>query len=214
MQDLRLTECKFNPNPRWEVPLTSTKAPVYVVPDLFDQNGYDLCYIEQLYAIANSDTDLINTHRAHRTALRQKWMDQKFKDEGAVLNHALLFERKGYSGRALEQLKEWAKTSPAYYKLINIKPKWGLDFSMDYYDSEGNTFEVLHWEYDGFDFNEINDKKQEVEKQLISIDWDAAAKEILKRKDEWYSLDFFAQSDYKCNYFGIGSERWKMVVWS
>lgn len=184
----------------------------YVTPDLFDQNGYDLCLTEKMYADRNNT--LYEYHRTHRAAIRQPWLEQQYKPEGAVLNHALLFERKGYTGRALEQLKYWAKHYPAYYRLINIKPKWGLDFSMDYYDSEGNTFEVLHWEYDGFDFDEINDKKQEVEQQLISIDWDDAAKEILKRKDEWYSLDFFAQSDYKCNYFGIGSERWKMVIWS
>lgn len=214
MQDLKLTDSQFNPNPYWEVPLDSKRPLTYVTPDLFDQNGYDLCWIEELSCVANQAANQLQSHRSHRSALRSKWLAQPYKKEGAVLNHALLFERKGYTGRALEQLKEWAEDQPAYYRLINIKPKWGLDFSMDYYDREGNTFEVLHWEYDGFDYNEINDKKQEVEQQLISIDWDDAAKEILKRKDEWYSLDFFQQSDYKCNYFGIGSERWKMVVWS
>lgn len=212
MCDLKVTPYQFNPNPYWEVPVGMNRPFPYVTPDLFDQNGYDLCLIEKMYADRNNTQ--YDYHRQHRTAIRQPWLDQPYKAEGAVLNHALLFERKGYTGRALEQLKNWAQHYPAYYRLINIKPKWGLDFSMDYYDREGNTFEVLHWEYDGFDFNEINDKKQEVEQQLISIDWDDAAKEILKRKDEWYSLDFFAQSDYKCNYFGIGSERWKMVVWS
>lgn len=212
MQDLILTNNKFNSNPYWEVPLNS-KAPLhYVTPDLFDQNGYDLCMVERLYA-DNNNTQYAY-HRTHRTAIRQNWFEQNYKKEGAVLNHAFLFERKGYNGRALDQLKEWSKDQPAYYRLINIKPKWGLDFSMDYYDHEGNTFEVLHWEYDGFDFNEINDMKLDVEDYLFEIDWDDAAKELLKCKDEWYHLDFFAQSDYKCNYFGIGSERWKMVVWS
>lgn len=212
MQDLILTDCKFNPNPYWEVPLEASRPISYVVHDLFDQNGYDLSPVEKLYADKNSTPT--EAHRSHRTAIRQRWFDQRWKNEGAVLNHALLFERKGYTGRALEQLNEWAKVYPVYYKMINIKPKWGLDFSMDYYDSDGNTFEVLHWEYDGFEFNEINDKKQEVEQVLLGIDWDDAAKEILKCKEEWYHLDFFKQSDYKCNYFGIGSERWKMVVWN
>ena len=99
-------------------------------------------------------------------------------------------------------------------KLINIKPKWGMDFSMDYYDSDGNTFEVLHWEYDGFDYDEMYSKKLSVEKILCDIDWDDAAKQLLKRKNDWYNLDFFKQSDYKCNYFGIGQERWKMIVWN
>lgn len=212
MQDLKLTDAKLNPDPYWEVPLNSTQPIMFTDTNVFDQNGYDLCSIEQLYAGKNL------THsehvRNHRYALRQSWMLQDYKREGAVLNHANLFERKSYTGRALEQLKGWAESYPIFYRLINIRPKWGLDFSMDYYDSQGNTFEVLHWEYDGFDYNEIQDKKLEVEQQLLSIDWDDAAKEILKRKDEWHHLDFFAQSDYKCNYFGIGSERWKMVIWN
>lgn len=212
MHDLVVTSNKFNSNPYWEVPVNCYEVPPYSTPDLFDQNGYDLCLVEKMFCCVNDGA--YESHRQHRAAIRQTWIEQPYKEEGAVLNHALLFERKGYTGRALEQLNEWAKVYPAYYRLINIKPKWGLDFSMDYYDREGNTFEVLHWEYDGFDHDEINDKKLEVEQQLVSIDWDDAAKEILKRKDEWYHLDFFKQSDYKCNYFGIGSERWKMVVWS
>ena len=212
MQDLTLTSNQFNPNPYWEAPVYNDEVPPYVIPDLFDQNGYDLCLVEKMFCSANGGS--YESHRRHRAAIRQTWMTQPPKIEGAVLNHALMFERKGYTGRALDQLKQWAKVYPAYYRLINIKPKWGLDFSMDYYDSEGNTFEVLHWEYDGFGFDEIQDKKLEVEETLVRMDWDAAAKEILKLKDHWYHLDFFAQSEYKCNYFGIGQERWKMVVWS
>lgn len=208
---LRLTDNKLEPNPYWEVPLASEKPLVYYVADLYDQNGYDLSYTEQLYCNVNHGHK--ENHRAHKVALRKKWFEQSYKNEGAVLNHAMLFERKGYAGAAREQLQQWAKTYPAYYKLLNIKPKWGLDFSMDYYDSQGNTLEVLHWEYDGFDYNEINQIKQKMEPILLSIDWDDGAKQLIKKKDEWYSLDFFAQSEYKCNYFGICHERWKMVVW-
>lgn len=212
MQDLIATDNQFNSNPYWEVPIYNDEVPPYETPDLFDQNGYDLCPAEIMFCHANNGS--YESHRYHRAAIRQTWLEQPYKEEGAVLNHALLFERKGYTGRALEQLHRWAKIYPAYYRLINIKPKWGLDFSMDYYDREGNTLEVLHWEYDSFDFNEIQDKRLEVEESLVRMDWDAAAKEILKLKDHWYHLDFFAQSEYKCNFFGIGSERWKMVVWS
>ena len=209
---LQLTTNNFNPNPYWEIPLDSKKPITYIVTDLFDQNRYDLCFIEQLYADKNKSH--VEKHRSHISALRKAWFTQSYRKEGAVLNHALLFERKGYSGAALDQLKSWAVDQPVYYRLINIKPKWGLDFSMDYYDSDGNTFEVLHWEYDCFDYDEAVEAKERAECVLNQIDWDDAAKELLKRKDEWYGLDFFSQSDYKCDYFGIGSERWKMIVWS
>jgi len=211
LQDLILTSNQFNSNPYWETPLTSNSPVAFSDTNIFDQDGYDLCSVEQLYAYKNQT--IVSRVCNHRSALVQNWMTQPYKKEGAVLNHSNLFERKGYTGQALDQLNSWAKSLPIFYRLINIRPKWGLDFSMDYYDSDGNTFEVLHWEFDGFDYNEINDKKHTVEQHLISIDWDDAAKEILKRKDEWYSLDFFAQSEYKSKYIGIDSERWKMVVW-
>lgn len=211
MQDLKLTDNTFDRNPYWDRPLSATRPLVPYHTDLFDQNGYDLTQVEKLFAAENMC--LTQRHRAHRDAIRQHWMVQTYKNEGAVLNHALLFERKGYAGDALDQLKSWAKTYPYYYKMINIKPKWGLDFSIDYYDSSGNTFEVLHWEYDGFDVDEILEMKEKVESKLVSIDWDDAALNVLKHKDEWYGLDFFAQSAWKCEYFGICEERWKMVVW-
>ena len=84
---------------------------------------------------------------------------------------------------------------------------------MDYVDQAGNVFEVLHWEYDGFEYDEIENRKQLMETKFAGIDWDEAASKILKQKDQWHHLDFFAQSDWKCNYFGIEKERFKMVIW-
>jgi hypothetical protein len=70
-----------------------------------------------------------------------------------------MFERKGYSGEALQQLTTWAGYRPQFHKLIAMRPKWGLDFSIDYADREGNVFELLHWEYDGFEHDEIAEQK-------------------------------------------------------
>ena len=52
----------------------------------------------------------------------------------------------------VDYLTDWAKKNNLIYKLIAIRPKWGLDFSIDYVDNEGNAFEIFHWEFDGFDF--------------------------------------------------------------
>ena len=124
-----------------------------------------------------------------------------------------MFERKGYSGEALQQLTTWAGYRPQFHKLIAMRPKWGLDFSIDYCDKEGNVFELLHWEYDGFEYNEIADKKANMEEFLLNQDWDERAAEMLKRKDEWHSLGFFEQSEWKTRFFGIDKERFKMVLW-
>ena len=132
---------------------------------------------------------------------------------GAHLNHAFLFERKGYSGAALEQLKEEAEYTPLLYKLINYKGKWGVDFSMDYVDKKGNSMEIVHFEYDSYDFEEIQKMKKYVEEVVEKVDWEHAAKILLRDKDEWINLEFFAQSKWKTDYFGLPAERFKMNAW-
>lgn len=210
--DLILTGSRFDPDGFWSRPVDKLIfMPITEDLELFDQNGYDLTELEKRYAAAN-DTETY-THRAHRTAIKSPWFNQKSKRVGAILNHSLLFERKAYTGPALEQLRQHARRLPLIHKVIAMRPKWGLDFSMDWVDDEGNAFEVLHWEYDCFDYQEAQDVKLRVEPMLMAVDWDDAGQQLLKRKHEWHHLDFFAQSDWKCNYFGIVRERFKMVIW-
>ena len=212
MNNAVITDNQLDPNGYWDKPV----AKLVFIPtasdlDLFDQNGYDLTELEKHYASSNMAG--ADSHRCHRTALKQAWFTQTAAIEGAHLNHSLLFERKAYTGAALAQLKHWAVKLPLVHKLIALRPKWGLDFSMDYVDREGNTFEILHWEYDGFDYDEIAEAKLKIEPVLAGIDWADAAQQLIQRKDQWHHLDFFQQSDWKCNYFGVPKERFKMVSW-
>lgn len=206
-----VTPYKFDPSSYWTKSLNFDKTPPREYVDLFDQNGYDLTELEKMYSVVN-ETPYI-PHRCHKFSIKKSWIVQEWKQEGAILNHSFLFERKGYAGKALLELNKWAKVDPIFYKIINIRPKWGLDFSMDYCGRDGETFEVLHYEYDGFSFDEIDQVRKYLEKKFLTIDWDEAAKEILRLKEEWINLDFFSQSDWKCNFFGIPKERFKMVTW-
>lgn len=209
MLDLTLTDNYFDANGYWSEPMSKlVYAPTVGDLDLFDQNGYDLTVLEQHFIVSNC-----RTHRQHRHCLKRDWITQTEKIEGAVLNHSLLFERKGYNGAALDQLHFWAKELPLVHKVIAMRPKWGLDFSMDYVDRSGDVFEVLHWEYDGFDYEEVQFRKLQVQAKLVTTDWDDAGRSILAHKDQWHHLDFFAQSEWKCKYFGIVNERFKMVIW-
>lgn len=208
-----LTDSQLNPNGYWSNPV----AKILYIPtaedlSLFDQNGYDLTQLEKHFAYSNFAKPRL--HRDHIHALKYDWFKQDPMIEGTVLNHSYLFERKAYADQALEQLQYWAKELPLIHKLIAMRPKWGLDFSMDYVDRAGNAFEVLHWEYDGFSHEEIAAVKAAVEPVLQAIDWADAAANLIKYKHEWHHLDFFAQSDWKCNYFGISKERFKMVIWN
>ena len=123
------------------------------------------------------------------------------------------FERKGFTGGAKEQMVEFAEKCPLVHKVLQIKPKWGLDFSIDYADAEGNVFEVLHWEWDSFDHDEIVEKKKYMDDFLQAQDFDEMALRLLDKKSEWHHLGFFEQSDYKTQFFGIEKERFKMVLW-
>lgn len=209
--NLQISNNEFDQSPAWTTPIDKLFPPIACDMALFDQNGYDLTDLEKRYDEVNGNRQKL--HRTHRTAIKQDWLMQSEKDEGAVLNHSMLLERKSYSGAALEQLHFWARSVPLVYKIISIRAKWGLDFSMDYVDRKGNTFEVLHWEFDGFEFDEIELRRIKYQEKFASIDWDDAAHSLLLAKDKWHNLDFFAQSEWKCGYFGIESERFKQVIW-
>jgi hypothetical protein len=210
---LHLTDNKFNPNPYWTERIKSVFAcPPKETVELFDQNGYDLTKLEQLYAVANGVNTTKHRDGEHIT-LRKTWFEDSKPQDGAHINHAVMFERKGYTGEALNQLKSWSNGNPHLHKLIAMKPKWGLDFSIDYCDREGNVFELLHWEYDGFEYQEIQDKKDYMDKFLLEQDWNDRAKIMLERKSEWHHLPFFEQSEWKTRFFGIEKERFKVVLW-
>ena len=210
---LHLTDSKFNTSPYWSKPLTNIFAcPPKDLVDLFDQNGYDLTKLEQLYAVANGENTTKHRDAEHIT-LRKTWFEDDSPESGPHINHSVMFERKGYTGEALAQLKSWTQYRPHFHKLVAMKPKWGLDFSIDYCDRQGNVFELLHWEFDGFEYNEIADKKANMEEFLLNQDWDDRAKIMLERKEEWHKLGFFEQSEWKTRFFGIDKERFKMVLW-
>jgi len=68
--------------------------------NLFDQNGYHLTRVEQSFLEPNGYRAI---ERRHEDCLRYDWLIWDKRD-GAHINHSDLFERKGFSGEALEQL--------------------------------------------------------------------------------------------------------------
>jgi hypothetical protein len=176
--------------------------------NIFDQNGYILTKLEQRYYQELSE------HRGPwEHSFQKPWFTQHEIWHGPVLNHALLLQRKGFSEAAYEQLEHWAGFKPILWKVAKIRPKWGLDFSIDYTDDSGNVFEILHWEWDAFNFNEVNERKEKYQELFLNWDWQHIAEQMLNKKDQWYNLDFFGQSAWKCNFLGIEHEQFKMVCW-
>ena len=177
--------------------------------DLFDQNGYHLTKAEQAFLTRNGYQPIV---RRHEDCLRHDWFIWD-KREGAHINHADLFERKGFKDCAFDQLLAIAEQdNPMLYKLVKMKPKWGIDISIDYV-SEDAVFEVFHYEWDAFDYYAVMEKKHELEYFVLNQDWDDIALKLWKRKDEWYHLDFFDQTKWRTDYFGLSPEKFKNVIW-
>lgn len=200
----------FDPNPYWKIELENADVLQDVVCiNLFDQNGYHLTKAEQSYADINGYPKNI---RRHETVLRQPWITYD-KYNGAHINHSDLFERKAYSDAALDQLNSYAINNPMLYKLIKMKPKWGIDISIDYVSADA-VFEVFHYEWDSFEYDLIAEKKLEIEKFVLNQDWDDVATRLWQMKDEWFYLDFFEQTNWRTDYFGLSPEKFKNVIWS
>lgn len=177
--------------------------------DLFDQNGYHLTKAEQEFAIRNGYD---KAFRRHEDCLRQDWLVWD-KKSGAHINHSDIFERKGFKGDALEQITAIGEDiNPMLFKLAFMKPKWGIDISIDFV-SPTSAFEVFHYEWDSFNYEEVMQKKLEIEELVLRLDWDEVAVDIWDLRNQWYHLDFFEQSKWRTNYFGISPEQFKHVIW-
>tara|TARA_B100001113_G_scaffold33159_1_gene23589 strand:+ start:1166 stop:1795 length:630 start_codon:yes stop_codon:yes gene_type:complete len=177
--------------------------------DLFDQNGYHLTKAEQAFLVRNGYQPV---ERRHEDCMRYDWIlwDKK---EKAHINHSDIFERKGFSDQALDQLHAVAENhNPMLYKLIKMKPKWGIDISIDYVSPDA-VFEVFHYEWDAFEYDAVMEKKEEIEQFVIHKDWDDIAQVLWNRKNEWYNLDFFEQTEWRTNFFGLSPEKFKNVIW-
>lgn len=207
---MRLTDNTLHSSPYFLDPtedINTLRDPNSV--DLFDQNGYHLTKAEQAFLSYNG---YATVERRHEDCMRYDWLVWDKRD-GAHINHSDLFERKGFKSVALEQILYLAQESnPMLFKLAKMKPKWGIDISIDYV-SEDAVFEVFHYEWDSFEYDAVMEKKLEIEKLVLNLDWDEVAKDLWKKKDQWYNLDFFDQTKWRTDYFGLSPEKFKNVIW-
>ena len=166
---LQITNNKFDQDGYWRIPIEKTSLllqqdSVY----LFDQNGYHLTPTEMAYA------DIVKyptIHRRHEWMLCKDWMVTKEINCGPHINHCQLLERKSFADEARQQMTFYATRNPLLWKLIRMRPKWGIDMSIDYVDSTGNVFEVFHYEWDNFDYESVQAKKEEIERHT-DRDWE------------------------------------------
>lgn len=136
--------------------------------EYFDKDGFELTELEQVYYHYNFV--YIGKHLHHKCA-QTDWITSTNRI-GPVVDHSMILHRYGFAGAALEQLKHGAQHyNPGLYKLIQIKPKWGLDFSLDYIDTD-RVVELLHFEIDYDNYDSACFGKKVLETNILATDWE------------------------------------------
>lgn len=161
----------------------------------YDKDGFELNHAEQkYYSIMGYKLNNCLNHNAYAI----DWYSNS--DPNLLLDHSLILFRCEYSDCAAKQLTALSKSVPQASLLLNTKAKWGFDFALDAVDDNGDVYEVLHIEYDSKNYQEFMQELNKVQQRIDSIDWLAAATDILKKRSEWQSLSGFMQNDWKARY--------------
>jgi hypothetical protein len=167
----------------------------------FDKDGYEVpTPLEHLHYEENG-IELNREIQFHIAPVQEWYRDIEQSEHGLVLDHCMLLTRYAFAGAAREQIQEVCINRPILQKLLNIKPKWGIDFSLDYVTHDV-VMEVIHIEQDFDTVDEAYAAKQRLESIIDNTDWYEGAMQLWKRKDEWQNLSSDDHSDYKAQFFG------------
>ena len=113
----------------------------------FDNDGFELSYLEQEYYRENN---VLLTNCLNHTCCQKEWL--KCEDEKFKVDHSLLLQRFYFTDEAQLQLISKKDKFPQLNKYLRLKPKWGLDFALEYYDKD-QALEVIHIEVDYNNYN-------------------------------------------------------------
>ena len=177
----------------------------------FDREGYELLPIEQMYYEANNVALHAEKVLAHETgsndewkAFVQRWFEptETYPNHFFKLDHSFCVTRFGFNGEAREQIRKFVEKRPELNKLLNIRPKWGTDFCVDYISAD-ECFELVHWEWDFLDISELAEHIEKMENIVEKTCWSdiVDAVKIFRRNN--VSLDSEAEGNYKANLFGL-----------
>ena len=91
--------------------------------------------------------------------------------------------------------------------------KKGLPVDVKITSYKDKVFEVFHYEWDSFNYDSVMEKKHEIEYFVINQDWDDIAESLWSKKNQWINLDFFEQTKWRTDFFGLSPEKFKNVIW-
>ncbi len=136
----------FTNDPYLTKPIQRTLVETLPFKD-FDKDGYEVpTPLEHLHYEANG-IELNREIQFHIAPVQEWYQDTEQSENGLELNTFILLTRYAFDGEAREQIEEVCVNRPILQKLLNIKPKWGIDFSLDYVTHD-IVMEVIHIEQD------------------------------------------------------------------
>ena len=197
---LKNLDAQFDPNPFLTTAIDQELAETLSLRD-FDKDGFEIPAPLECEYYKSNNIQLNLEIQYHIAPVKPWYIDETDSENGLVLDHCMILQRYGFAEKAKEQLIELIDRRPIVQKLLGVKPKWGIDFSLDYV-SKDIVMEVIHIEQDFFTIDEANEAKTKLEKIIENTDWIDGAKQLIKRKAEWESLSSDDHSDYKAQFFG------------
>ena len=166
----------------------------------YDKDGFELNKAEQKFYQANGFPiiDCLN-----HLCWQEPWFKLEGNNKKLILDHSMFLCRASYGERALEQLEKSKKAVPTADLIMRTRQKWGFDFCLDAIADDGTVYEVLHIEYDNYDFLTFRDQMLLFDVKVRHTDWYDCAEQIWQKRDEWQHLSGFAQNDWK-SWFLLG----------
>jgi hypothetical protein len=163
----------------------------------YDKDGFELNKAEQKFYLAN---DLPVIDCLNHLCWQEPWFELERSDLGLIVDHSMFLCRASYGGEALNQLSFMKPTVATADLLMRTRQKWGFDFCLDAVSEDGTVFEVLHIEYDNYDYHTFREQMQRFDFSVRHTDWQDSARQIWNKRDEWQHLSGFAQNDWKSWY--------------
>lgn len=165
----------------------------------FDNDGFQLSKLEQeYYKTAGIDLTYINGV----WGAQSEWVESS--DPNFIIDHSMIITRCKYEGAALEQINDHVGEFPYLKKYTKIRPKWGIDFALEYIDGD-DFVEVVHMELDFDNISSARTIKGFYEHKIQSTDWHAFAEMILATKEQWMPLEGMKRNDWKAQKWGMAS---------
>lgn len=164
----------------------------------YDKDGFELNQAEQKFYSAMNlpiNDPILNHH-----CWQEPWFELEKDDLGLILDHCMFLCRCNYEKDAAEQLNELKQKIPLADYLLRTRKKWGFDFALDAVTEDGTAYEVLHVEYDNYDYEHFKNRMINFEWSVRHIDWQDAAKQIWQQRDQWQHLKGFDQNHWKAEY--------------